>query len=54
MTQAPADDDAKPLPEPDVGLDSPEAAVEEELDLVESSAPAIDLLTDDECPLCCG
>ena len=44
MTQAPADDDAKPLPEPDVGLDSPEAVVEEELDLVESSAPAIDLL----------
>ena len=44
MTQAPADDDAKPLPEPDVGLDSPETVVEEELDLVESSAPAVDLL----------
>ena len=33
MTQAPAEDDAKPLPEPDVGLDSPEAVVEEELAL---------------------
>ncbi len=44
MKHAPAEDDAKPLPEPDVGLDSPEAVVEEELDLVESSAPAIDLL----------
>ena len=44
VTHAPADDDAKPLPEPEAGLDSPEAVVEEELDLVEGSAPAIDLL----------
>ncbi len=43
MSNAPADDDLTPKLEPAATLDSPEAEVEE-LDLVESSAPAIDLL----------
>ena len=43
MSNAPTDDEQTPPIEPTAALDSPEAEVEE-LDLVESSAPAIDLL----------